>query len=71
KPQFEVGRERLGKGGVVRSAGNRAMAIDEVVASATTVGLGAKALRGSPIRGGATSTAIRWAGRWQSTSLPR
>jgi len=51
KPQFEVGRERLGKGGIVRSARNRALAIEEVVAAATTAGLGAKALRGSPIRG--------------------
>jgi len=31
KPQFEVGRERLGKGGIVRSAVNRAKAIEEVV----------------------------------------
>jgi 23S rRNA (cytidine1920-2'-O)/16S rRNA (cytidine1409-2'-O)-methyltransferase len=51
KPQFEVGRERLGKGGIVRSARNRALAIEEVVAAATTAGLGARALRGSPIRG--------------------
>ena len=51
KPQFEVGRERLGKGGIVRSAGNRARVIEEVVAAATTAGLGTKALRGSPIRG--------------------
>ncbi len=51
KPQFEVGRERLGKGGVVRSARSRALAIEEVVAAATTAGLCARALRGSPIRG--------------------
>jgi 23S rRNA (cytidine1920-2'-O)/16S rRNA (cytidine1409-2'-O)-methyltransferase len=51
KPQFEVGRDRLGKGGIVRSAHNRAMAIEGVVATATMVGLGVKALRGSPIRG--------------------
>jgi len=51
KPQFEVGRERLGKGGVVRSARDRAMVIEEVVAAAKTVGLNAKALRVSPIRG--------------------
>jgi len=51
KPQFEVGRERLGKGGIVRSAHNRAMAIEEVVAAARAAGLNAKALRSSPIRG--------------------
>jgi 23S rRNA (cytidine1920-2'-O)/16S rRNA (cytidine1409-2'-O)-methyltransferase len=51
KPQFEVGRERLGKGGIVRSARNRAMVIEEVVAAARTAGLNARALRASPIRG--------------------
>lgn len=51
KPQFEVGRERLGKGGIVRSAVNRARVIEEVVAAATSAGLTTKALRGSPIRG--------------------
>jgi 23S rRNA (cytidine1920-2'-O)/16S rRNA (cytidine1409-2'-O)-methyltransferase len=30
KPQFEVGRERVGKGGVVRSAGDRRDALVEV-----------------------------------------
>jgi len=51
KPQFEVGRERLGKGGIVRSAANRALAIQEVTAAARVAGLNVKALRGSPIRG--------------------
>lgn len=51
KPQFEVGRERLGKGGIVRAAPNRAMAIERVVAAATAAGLNARALRASPIRG--------------------
>jgi 23S rRNA (cytidine1920-2'-O)/16S rRNA (cytidine1409-2'-O)-methyltransferase len=51
KPQFEVGRERLGKGGVVRAAVNRARVIEEVVGAAMTTGLKAKALCGSPIRG--------------------
>jgi 23S rRNA (cytidine1920-2'-O)/16S rRNA (cytidine1409-2'-O)-methyltransferase len=51
KPQFEVGRQRLGRRGIVRSAHHRAMVIEEVVAAASSVGLNAKALRGSPIRG--------------------
>jgi len=51
KPQFEVGREHLGKKGVVRSAGDRAMVIEQVVAAASSAGLNAKALRASPIRG--------------------
>ena len=51
KPQFEVGRERLGKGGVVRSAHDRAMVIEQVAVAATAAGLTTKALRASPIRG--------------------
>jgi len=51
KPQFEVGRQHLGRRGVVRSADNRATVIEQVVAAARGVGLNAKALLGSPIRG--------------------
>mgnify|MGYP001793283267 CR=1 FL=1 len=51
KPQFEIGRARLGKGGVVRSANQRAEVVTEVVAAATTSGLTAMGLCASPIRG--------------------
>jgi 23S rRNA (cytidine1920-2'-O)/16S rRNA (cytidine1409-2'-O)-methyltransferase len=51
KPQFEVGRERLGKGGIVRSAEDRARVVEEVVSAAATAGLNARALCASPIRG--------------------
>jgi len=42
KPQFEVGRERLGKGGVVREAADRRAALVAVATAA--VGLGAAVL---------------------------
>jgi 23S rRNA (cytidine1920-2'-O)/16S rRNA (cytidine1409-2'-O)-methyltransferase len=38
KPQFEVGRERVGKGGVVRDDGLRAEAADAVAAAAAELG---------------------------------
>jgi 23S rRNA (cytidine1920-2'-O)/16S rRNA (cytidine1409-2'-O)-methyltransferase len=38
KPQFEVGRERVGKGGVVRSADDRRAALVAVAASAAACG---------------------------------
>jgi len=38
KPQFEVGRERLGSGGVVRDPGLRADAVADVAAYAVTLG---------------------------------
>ncbi len=52
KPQFEVGRTRLGKGGIVRRAGDRAWAVTEVVRVAQEVGLHPRALTPSPIEGG-------------------
>jgi len=38
KPQFEVGRERVGKGGVVRSAADRRAALVSVAACARSLG---------------------------------
>jgi 23S rRNA (cytidine1920-2'-O)/16S rRNA (cytidine1409-2'-O)-methyltransferase len=38
KPQFEVGRERLGKGGVVRSAAEHLAAVEGVVGAAADRG---------------------------------
>jgi 23S rRNA (cytidine1920-2'-O)/16S rRNA (cytidine1409-2'-O)-methyltransferase len=38
KPQFEVGRERVGKGGVVRSADDRRSALVEVGSFAVRLG---------------------------------
>ena len=52
KPQFEVGRTRLGKGGVVRDQGDRAWAITEVARAAVATGLHPRDLAASPIQGG-------------------
>lgn len=38
KPQFEVGRDRLGRGGVVRDAASRTQAVTMVVAAAEDLG---------------------------------
>jgi 23S rRNA (cytidine1920-2'-O)/16S rRNA (cytidine1409-2'-O)-methyltransferase len=51
KPQFEVGRERLGKGGVVRCASDRLTALRGVIDTAAGEGLGLRGLVASPIRG--------------------
>jgi 23S rRNA (cytidine1920-2'-O)/16S rRNA (cytidine1409-2'-O)-methyltransferase len=51
KPQFEVGRHRLGKGGVVRSAADRAWAVTEVARAAIDAGLHPRGLVPSPIEG--------------------
>jgi len=51
KPQFEVGRERLGKNGLVRRAADRAWAVTEVARSATDAGLTPLGLSRSPLAG--------------------
>jgi 23S rRNA (cytidine1920-2'-O)/16S rRNA (cytidine1409-2'-O)-methyltransferase len=51
KPQFEVGREKLGAGGVVRDPALRKAAVIDVADSAYDVGLGTMAIVASPLPG--------------------
>lgn len=51
KPQFEVGRARLGKRGVVRDAGHRGDAVVAVLESLAGAGLHPRGLAASPLRG--------------------
>lgn len=51
KPQFEVGKERVGKGGVVRDPALRAEAVANVAAAAEAKGWGARAVATSPLPG--------------------
>jgi 23S rRNA (cytidine1920-2'-O)/16S rRNA (cytidine1409-2'-O)-methyltransferase len=51
KPQFEVGRERLGSGGVVRDLTHRAEAVATVAAAAGALGWGMAGVCRSPLPG--------------------
>jgi 23S rRNA (cytidine1920-2'-O)/16S rRNA (cytidine1409-2'-O)-methyltransferase len=51
KPQFEVGRERVGKGGVVRDPGLHAEAVRTVADAAAGRGWGARGVAVSPLPG--------------------
>jgi 23S rRNA (cytidine1920-2'-O)/16S rRNA (cytidine1409-2'-O)-methyltransferase len=51
KPQFEVGKERLGKGGVVRDPELRASAVRDVAAAARELGWGIRGVTASPLPG--------------------
>ena len=51
KPQFEVGREALGAGGVVREPAQRAAAVADVAAAAAQLGLGVAGVTASPLPG--------------------
>jgi len=52
KPQFEVGRNAVGKGGIVRDEAKRKEAVETVVSGARAYGLHCEAVIPSPIRGG-------------------
>lgn len=52
KPQFEAGREAVGKGGIVKSSVSRAIAAGRVIECAAACGLALVGLIPSPIRGG-------------------
>jgi 23S rRNA (cytidine1920-2'-O)/16S rRNA (cytidine1409-2'-O)-methyltransferase len=51
KPQFEVGKDRVGAGGVVRDPELRAEAVREVAGYAATLGLGVEGVTASPLPG--------------------
>jgi 23S rRNA (cytidine1920-2'-O)/16S rRNA (cytidine1409-2'-O)-methyltransferase len=51
KPQFEVGKERVGQGGVVRDPDLRAEAVLSVAATAADLGLGVAGVASSPLPG--------------------
>lgn len=51
KPQFEVGKERLGSGGVVKDPDLHAEAIKQVLQAARKLGLGVHAVAASPLPG--------------------
>jgi 23S rRNA (cytidine1920-2'-O)/16S rRNA (cytidine1409-2'-O)-methyltransferase len=51
KPQFEVGKDRVGAGGVVRDPVLRREAVSAVAAAAAALGLGVAGLVASPLPG--------------------
>jgi 23S rRNA (cytidine1920-2'-O)/16S rRNA (cytidine1409-2'-O)-methyltransferase len=51
KPQFEVGRGEVGKGGIVRDPAQQARVIEEVNAAALALGLSVRGVTESPITG--------------------
>jgi 23S rRNA (cytidine1920-2'-O)/16S rRNA (cytidine1409-2'-O)-methyltransferase len=51
KPQFEVGKGKVGKGGVVRSAAEHARVIEEVETAAVAIGYTSRGVIESPLLG--------------------
>jgi 23S rRNA (cytidine1920-2'-O)/16S rRNA (cytidine1409-2'-O)-methyltransferase len=71
KPQFEVGRERVGKKGVVRDQSDRAEAIMQVWQAAQTLGWQYRGLTVSPITGPAGNVEyLLWLSTTESEQQP-
>lgn len=71
KPQFEVGRERVGKKGVVRDPHDHADAIAQVLQAAQMLGWTYKGLTWSPITGPAGNIEyLLWLGMDSQTPIP-
>jgi len=51
KPQFEVGRKDVGKGGVVRDEGKRTAAVEKIKSESIKLGLEVKGVTASPLKG--------------------
>ena len=68
KPQFEAGREQVGKGGVVRDRGVHRQVLEQVVAVAADVGLEVLGLIPSPITGPAGNHEFLLHLGWQTFS---
>tara|TARA_Y100001968_G_scaffold333191_1_gene394633 strand:+ start:13543 stop:14346 length:804 start_codon:yes stop_codon:yes gene_type:complete len=71
KPQFEVGREKVGKKGVVRDPNSHEDAIKKVINSSILLGWQPKGLIASPITGAAGNHEyLLWIGSEDSGKLP-
>jgi 23S rRNA (cytidine1920-2'-O)/16S rRNA (cytidine1409-2'-O)-methyltransferase len=70
KPQFEVGRERLGSGGVVRDPRHRAEAVQHVAHVAAELGWPTRGVARSPLPGPSGNVEFfLWLRRGESTGL--
>jgi 23S rRNA (cytidine1920-2'-O)/16S rRNA (cytidine1409-2'-O)-methyltransferase len=71
KPQFEVGRSRVGKKGVVRDPNDHADAIFQVLQAAQNLGWAYKGLTWSPLTGPAGNIEyLLWLGMDSQTPTP-
>lgn len=70
KPQFEAGKQDVGKGGVVRDPRIHKRVLEQVLISARDQGFAIKGLTVSPIKGPAGNTEfLAWLGRSEAASL--
>jgi 23S rRNA (cytidine1920-2'-O)/16S rRNA (cytidine1409-2'-O)-methyltransferase len=70
KPQFEVGKGDVGKGGIVRDDAKRAAAVEAVVASALELGFEVTGVIESPVKGAEGNVEyLMYAGNWRDRAI--
>ncbi|HHS96876.1 MAG TPA: TlyA family RNA methyltransferase, partial [Chloroflexi bacterium] len=71
KPQFEAGRQEVGKGGVVRDPAVHRAVLERVLTAAAALGVGLRGLMPSPLRGPAGN--VEFLAWWQrgAAEVPR
>ncbi len=70
KPQFEAGREKVGKGGIVREAATHREVIQEVLRRAAEEGFMTEQITYSPIKGGSGNIEFLALLRWMPDPAP-
>ncbi|MGZ5431418.1 MAG: TlyA family RNA methyltransferase [Thermoanaerobaculia bacterium] len=70
KPQFEVGKHDVGKGGIVRDEAKRRAAVDSVVETAREIGFDVKDVIESPIRGAEGNVEVLMYAVWSAEASP-
>jgi 23S rRNA (cytidine1920-2'-O)/16S rRNA (cytidine1409-2'-O)-methyltransferase len=72
KPQFEIGKDRLGRTGVVNSERGRRMAVEKVANAALDAGLDLRGLAASPLPGQDGNVEyFLWIKRRMTSDLPK
>ncbi len=71
KPQFEAGRDDVGKGGVVKDSAVHIRVLQDILSFAQQIGLNIKGLTTSPIKGPAGNTEfLAWLNHGDNTITP-
>ena len=70
KPQFEVGKHDVGKGGIVRDEARRRAAVDSVVEFAKETGFEVKGVIESPVRGAEGNVEYLMHAVWSAEAAP-
>ena len=70
KPQFEVGKHEVGKGGIVRDEAQRQAVVESVVAFAKEIGFEVQGVIESPVRGAEGNVEYLMYALWSAEATP-